>query len=212
VPREWLPTSLVCDDCGCEFDEDRDECPDCGSFDAQVVETADAGRFWGSTAACPCGRSTGRHARDRHLGWPHHAPRVDPSNSRNGSCASGSSRTPGAFDTGRPQCASDFSPTSMGSQRSTAGLRSPPIWPATSAHCDHEGQIGVSRTCAPQAGPRRMTSLIVPESEEELRTYRRTSRGPGGSCSYGAGNRRGDHREPGRLTCPPTRSVTRAPR
>lgn len=32
APGEWLATSFVCDDRGREFDEDRDECPDCGSL------------------------------------------------------------------------------------------------------------------------------------------------------------------------------------
>lgn len=47
VPREWLTTSLICDDCGREFEEDRDECPECGSLNAQVLDTVGAGRFWG---------------------------------------------------------------------------------------------------------------------------------------------------------------------
>jgi hypothetical protein len=47
VPTEWLHTELVCTDCGCVYEEDRDECPDCGSFDAEVIEHGSAGRFWG---------------------------------------------------------------------------------------------------------------------------------------------------------------------
>ncbi len=47
VPREWLTTELVCTGCGCSYDQDRDECPDCGSFEADVVELGSVGRFWG---------------------------------------------------------------------------------------------------------------------------------------------------------------------
>jgi hypothetical protein len=39
---------LVCDDCGAEYDPDRDECPDCGSLDAELVDVGGGpGRFWG---------------------------------------------------------------------------------------------------------------------------------------------------------------------
>jgi hypothetical protein len=48
VPSEWLTSVLVCEDCGGEFDEDRDECPDCGCLDAELVDTGGGpGRFWG---------------------------------------------------------------------------------------------------------------------------------------------------------------------
>ncbi len=47
VPREWLTTVLVCVDCGAGYDEDRDECPDCGCPDADVTEEGSVGRFWG---------------------------------------------------------------------------------------------------------------------------------------------------------------------
>ena len=47
VPPEWIDTYLVCDDCGQDYPEDRDECPDCGCFEAEVVEVGSAGRFWG---------------------------------------------------------------------------------------------------------------------------------------------------------------------
>jgi len=47
VPREWIDAYLVCDDCGRDYPEDRDECPDCGCYDAEVIEVGSAGRFWG---------------------------------------------------------------------------------------------------------------------------------------------------------------------
>jgi len=47
VPREWIDACLVCDECGRDYPEDRDECPDCGCFEAEVVEVGSAGRFWG---------------------------------------------------------------------------------------------------------------------------------------------------------------------
>jgi RNA polymerase subunit RPABC4/transcription elongation factor Spt4 len=47
VPREWLTTVLVCTDCGAEYDQDLDECPGCGCFEADVVEQGSVGRFWG---------------------------------------------------------------------------------------------------------------------------------------------------------------------
>jgi hypothetical protein len=47
VPREWITSVLVCDDCGREYAEDRDECPDCGCSEAELVDTGSAGRFWG---------------------------------------------------------------------------------------------------------------------------------------------------------------------
>ncbi len=47
VPREWLTSMLICDDCGREYPEDRDECPDCGCLDAELVDTGGGpGRFW----------------------------------------------------------------------------------------------------------------------------------------------------------------------
>jgi hypothetical protein len=48
VPREWLTSVLICDDCGCEYSEDRDECPECGCFDAELIDAGGGpGRFWG---------------------------------------------------------------------------------------------------------------------------------------------------------------------
>ena len=47
VPPEWLDSYLVCNDCGRDYDQDRDECPDCGCFEAELVELGSAGRFWG---------------------------------------------------------------------------------------------------------------------------------------------------------------------
>ncbi|MCA1603194.1 MAG: hypothetical protein LC776_16680, partial [Acidobacteria bacterium] len=47
VPREWIDAYLVCDDCGRDYPEGRDECPDCGCVEAEVVEVGSAGRFWG---------------------------------------------------------------------------------------------------------------------------------------------------------------------
>jgi RNA polymerase subunit RPABC4/transcription elongation factor Spt4 len=47
VPKEWIGGYLVCADCGRDYDEDRDECPDCGSPEADLVEPGTAGRFWG---------------------------------------------------------------------------------------------------------------------------------------------------------------------
>ena len=39
VPGEWITGRLVCEDYGAEYDEDRDECPDRGGLDAELVET-----------------------------------------------------------------------------------------------------------------------------------------------------------------------------
>ena len=47
VPREWIDAYLVCDECGRDYPEGCGECPDCGSFEAEVVEVGSAGRFWG---------------------------------------------------------------------------------------------------------------------------------------------------------------------
>jgi len=47
VPREWIDAYLVCDDCGRDYPEDYDECPDCGCYEAELVELGSAGRFWG---------------------------------------------------------------------------------------------------------------------------------------------------------------------
>lgn len=47
VPQEWITSYLVCEDCGREYDQDRDECPDCGCLEAELVDTGSAGRFWG---------------------------------------------------------------------------------------------------------------------------------------------------------------------
>jgi rRNA maturation endonuclease Nob1 len=30
VPREWITSYFICQDCGRDHDQDRDECPDCG--------------------------------------------------------------------------------------------------------------------------------------------------------------------------------------
>jgi hypothetical protein len=38
MPPEWLSVALVCDGCGAEYDADLEECPDRGSFDAELVE------------------------------------------------------------------------------------------------------------------------------------------------------------------------------
>jgi hypothetical protein len=47
VPPEWITSYLVCDDCGRDYGQDLDECPDCGCLEAEVVDTGSAGRFWG---------------------------------------------------------------------------------------------------------------------------------------------------------------------
>jgi hypothetical protein len=48
VPREWLTSVLICDECGREYPEDRDECPCCGCLEAELVDTGGGpGRFWG---------------------------------------------------------------------------------------------------------------------------------------------------------------------
>jgi hypothetical protein len=48
VPPEWLTSVLFCDECGREYPEDRDECPDCGCLDAELLDTGGGpGRFWG---------------------------------------------------------------------------------------------------------------------------------------------------------------------
>ncbi|MGH3933770.1 MAG: hypothetical protein ACRDS1_02090, partial [Pseudonocardiaceae bacterium] len=47
VPPEWITSYLVCGDCGRDYDQARDECPDCGCPEAELVETGSAGRFWG---------------------------------------------------------------------------------------------------------------------------------------------------------------------
>jgi hypothetical protein len=46
--REWLTSVLVCDDCSRGYPEDRDECPECGCLDAELVDTGGGcGRFSG---------------------------------------------------------------------------------------------------------------------------------------------------------------------
>ena len=46
VPSEWLTSMLICDDCGREYDQDRDECPDCGCLGAELVDIGGGpGRF-----------------------------------------------------------------------------------------------------------------------------------------------------------------------
>jgi len=48
VPTEWLTAILVCDDCGTEYNADLDQCPDCGSLDAELRDTGGGpGRYWG---------------------------------------------------------------------------------------------------------------------------------------------------------------------
>jgi hypothetical protein len=48
VPRELLTSALICDECGREYPEDRDERPDCGCLDAELIDTGGGpGRFWG---------------------------------------------------------------------------------------------------------------------------------------------------------------------
>lgn len=47
VPEEWVSSCLVCEGCGREYDQGRDECSECGCLEGEVVETGSAGRFWG---------------------------------------------------------------------------------------------------------------------------------------------------------------------
>jgi len=48
VPDEWLTSVLVCDGCGTEYEQDRDECPACGALEAELVDSGGGpGRFWG---------------------------------------------------------------------------------------------------------------------------------------------------------------------
>jgi hypothetical protein len=47
VPREWITSYLVCEDCGRDYDQARDDCPDCGCLEAALVDTGSVGRFWG---------------------------------------------------------------------------------------------------------------------------------------------------------------------
>ncbi|MGH3900135.1 MAG: rolling circle replication-associated protein, partial [Pseudonocardiaceae bacterium] len=47
VPTEWITSYLVCEDCGRDYDQAWDECPDCGCPEAELVEEGSAGRFWG---------------------------------------------------------------------------------------------------------------------------------------------------------------------
>jgi hypothetical protein len=54
VPPEWLSVALVCDDCGAEYDAERDECPECGCLEAELVETGTGpGWFWGYRGLVP---------------------------------------------------------------------------------------------------------------------------------------------------------------
>jgi hypothetical protein len=39
VPEEWLSQVPLCDACGGEYDTDRDECPECGCAEAELVES-----------------------------------------------------------------------------------------------------------------------------------------------------------------------------
>jgi hypothetical protein len=36
---EWLTSAVLCDDCGREYPEGRDERPECGCLDAELVDT-----------------------------------------------------------------------------------------------------------------------------------------------------------------------------
>lgn len=47
VPPEWSHAELVCTSCAEEYEHDLDECPSCGSPDANVIGRGSAGRFWG---------------------------------------------------------------------------------------------------------------------------------------------------------------------
>jgi hypothetical protein len=47
VPQEWITSYLVCEDCGRDYDQARDDCPDCGCLEAELVDTGSVGRFWG---------------------------------------------------------------------------------------------------------------------------------------------------------------------
>jgi len=54
VPTEWLTSVLVCDECGTDYDQALDECPDCGSLDAELVDTGGGpGRYWGYRGLTP---------------------------------------------------------------------------------------------------------------------------------------------------------------
>ena len=55
---EWFTSVLVCENCGAEYDEDRDECPDCGCFDAPLIDTGGGPDwFWGYRACARCSSS-----------------------------------------------------------------------------------------------------------------------------------------------------------
>jgi hypothetical protein len=47
VPKEWITSYLVCEDCGRDYDQARDDCPACGCLEAELIDTGSAGRFWG---------------------------------------------------------------------------------------------------------------------------------------------------------------------
>ncbi len=76
VPAEWLDSYLVCDDCGTHYDSDRDECPDCGCLDAQLIDTSSAGRFWGYHGLRPVLATRQVTPEGRHPGRPRAAPLV----------------------------------------------------------------------------------------------------------------------------------------
>jgi ribosomal protein L37E len=57
VPQEWITSYLVCEDCGREYDQARDECPDCGCPEAELVDTGSGGRFWGDRGLRRCSQS-----------------------------------------------------------------------------------------------------------------------------------------------------------
>ena len=50
VPREWCTAVLVCDDCGTDYDVDRDDCPECGGIEAELVEHGSGPGRSGATA------------------------------------------------------------------------------------------------------------------------------------------------------------------
>jgi hypothetical protein len=47
VPQEWITSYLVCEDCGRDYDQARDDCPDCGCLEAELVDTGSVGRSGG---------------------------------------------------------------------------------------------------------------------------------------------------------------------
>lgn len=47
VPPEWTTSRRACADCGGEYDPAREDCPECGCSESELVDTGSAGRFWG---------------------------------------------------------------------------------------------------------------------------------------------------------------------